>query len=92
MFNFKDVNEKLSQDKISKIKDIIGWLLDSYYKATGFKVIFVDKKGKMFLSSTSDGFFCKICKLIQSREEGERKCLETFHSSALKITLIPVAL
>lgn len=84
MFNINDKNEEISQEKISKIRDVIRWLLDSYYRATGIKVIFIDRKGKIFLSSTSDGFFCKICKLIQSREEGERKCLETFHSSALK--------
>ncbi|GAH23201.1 unnamed protein product, partial [marine sediment metagenome] len=62
MFNINDKNEEISQDKISKIKDVIRWLLDSYYKATGFKVIFIDKKGKIFLSSTSDGFFCNFCK------------------------------
>ena len=84
MFNFNDVNNESNQEKISKIKDIIGWLLDSYYKATGFKVIFVDKKGKIFLSSTSNGFFCNFCKLIQSSSEGERRCFETFHNSALK--------
>jgi len=84
MLNFNDVNEKLSQENISKIKDIIRWLLDSYYRATGIKVIFIDRKEKIFLSSASDGFFCNICKLIQSREEGERRCLETFHNSALK--------
>jgi len=84
MFNFNDVNNESNQAKISKIKDIIGWLLDSYYKATGFKVIFVDRKGKVFLSSTSDGFFCDFCKLIQSSSEGERRCFETFHNSALK--------
>jgi two-component system response regulator YesN len=39
MFNFNEVNEQLSQEKISKIKDIIRWLLDSYYRATGIKVI-----------------------------------------------------
>jgi len=84
MFNFNDVNEKLSQDKISKIKDIIEWLLDSYYKATGFKVIFVDKKGKIFLSSTSDGFLCNICKLIQSSSEGEKRCFKSFSNSMLQ--------
>lgn len=51
MFNFNDVNEKLSQDKISKIKDVVRWLLNSYYKATGFKVIFIDKKGKILPNS-----------------------------------------
>jgi len=76
MFDFNDTNEKLSHDKISKIKDIIEWLLDSYYKATGFKVIFVDKKGKIFLSSTSDGFLCNFCKLIQSSSEGEKRCFK----------------
>ena len=84
MFNFNDVNEKLSQDKISKIKDVIRWLLDSYYKATGFKVIFVDKKGKIFLSSTSDGFLCNFCKLIQSSSEGEKRCFKSFSNGMLK--------
>jgi len=84
MFNFNDVNEKLSQDKISKIKDIIEWLLDSYYKATGFKVIFVDKKGKIFLSTTSDGFLCNFCKLIQSSSEGEKRCFKSFSNGMLK--------
>ena len=51
MFNFNDVNEKLSQDKISKIKDVVRWLLNSYYKATGFKVIFIHKKGKILPNS-----------------------------------------
>jgi len=84
MFNFNDVNEKLGQDKISKIKDIIEWLLDSYYKATGFKVIFVDKKGKIFLSSTSDGFLCNFCKLIQSSSEGEKRCFKSFSNGMLQ--------
>ena len=66
MFNFNDVSGKLNQGKISKITDVVRWLLDSYYKATGFKVIFIDKKGKIFLSSASDGFFCNFCKIIQS--------------------------
>ena len=70
MFNINDKNEEISQDKISKIKNVVKWLLDSYYKATGFKVIFIDKKGKIFLSTTSDGFFCNFCKLIQSSSEG----------------------
>jgi len=84
MFNFNDVNEKLSQDKISKIKDVIRWLLDSYYKATGFKAIFVDKKGKIFLSSASNGFFCDFCKLIQSNSEGEKRCFKSFSDGMLK--------
>ena len=84
MFNFNDVNKELSQDKISKIKDIIEWLLDSYYKATGFKVIFVDKKGKIFLSSTSDGFLCNFCKLIQSSSEGEKRCFKSFSNGMLQ--------
>jgi len=84
MFNFNDVNEKLSQDKISKIKDIIRWLLDSYYKATGFKAIFVDKKGKIFLSTISDGFFCNFCKLIQSSSEGQKRCFKSFSNGMLK--------
>jgi len=84
MFNFNDINEELNKEKISKIKDVIRWLLDSYYKATGFKVIFVDKKGKLFLSSTSDGFFCNFCKLIQSSSEGEKRCFKSFSDGALK--------
>jgi two-component system response regulator YesN len=84
MFNFNEVNEQLSQEKISKIKDIIRWLLDSYYRATGLGVIFIDRKGKIFSPLTSIRYFCNFCKLIQSREEGERRCLETFHNSALK--------
>ncbi len=84
MFDFNDTNEKLSHDKISKIKDIIEWLLDSYYKATGFKVIFVDKKGKIFLSSTSDGFLCNFCKLIQSSSEGEKRCFKSFSNGMLQ--------
>lgn len=84
MFDINDKNEKPNQEKISKMKDIIRWLLNSYYRATGLGVIFIDRKGKIFLSSTSDGFFGNFCKLIQSREEGERRCLEAFHNSALK--------
>jgi len=84
MFNINDKNEEISQDKISKIKDVIRWLLDSYYKATGFKVIFVDKKGKIFLSSTSNGFFCDFCKLIQSNSEGEKRCFKSFSDGMLK--------
>lgn len=84
MLNFNEVNEKLSQENISKIKDIIRWLLDSYYRATGLGVIFIDRRGKIFSPSTSIRYFCNFCKLIQSREEGERRCLETFHNSALK--------
>ena len=84
MFNTNDKNEEISQEKISKIKDVIQWLLDSYYKATEFKVIFVDKKGKIFLSSTSDGFFCDFCKLIQSSLEGEKRCFKSFSDGALK--------
>jgi two-component system response regulator YesN len=84
MFNFNEVNEQLSQEKISKIKDIIRWLLDSYYRATGLGVIFIDRKGRILSPLTSIRYFCNFCKLIQSREEGERRCLETFHNSALK--------
>jgi len=84
MFNINDKNEEISQEKISKIKNVIKWLLDSYYKATGFKVIFVDKKDKIFLSSTSDGFFCNFCKLIQSSSEGEKRCFKSFSDGALK--------
>jgi len=51
MFNVNDKNEEISQDKISKIKDVARWLLDSYYKATGLKVIFIDKKGKILPNS-----------------------------------------
>ncbi len=84
MFNINDKNEEISQEKISKLKDVIQWLLDSYYEATGFKVIFVDKKGKIFLSSTSDGFLCNFCKLIQSSSEGEKRCFKSFSDGALK--------
>ena len=84
MFNINDKNEEISQEKISKIKDVIQWLLDSYYKATGFKVIFVDKKGKIFLSSTSDGFLCNFCKLIQSSSEGKKRCFKSFSNGMLQ--------
>lgn len=84
MFNIHDKNEEISQEKISKLKDVIQWLLDSYYEATGFKAIFVDKKGKIFLSSISDGFFCNFCKLIQSSSEGEKRCFKSFSDGALK--------
>ena len=84
MFNINAKNEKIIQEKISKIKDVIKWLLDSYYKATGFKVIFVDKKGKIFLSSVSDGFLCNFCKLIQSSSKGEKRCFKSFSDGALK--------
>jgi len=86
MFNINDKNKEISQEKISKIKDVIKWLLDSYYKATGFKVIFVDKKGKKFLSTTSDGFFCNFCKLIQSSSEGQKRCFKSFSNGMLKST------
>ena len=84
MFNINDKNEEISQENISKIRDVIQWLLDSYYQATGFKVIFVDKKGKIFLSTNSDGFFCNFCKLIQSSSEGEKRCFKSFSDGALK--------
>jgi two-component system response regulator YesN len=84
MFNIHDKNEEISQEKISKLKDVIQWLLESYYEATGFKAIFVDKKGKIFLSSISDGFFCNFCKLIQSSSEGEKRCFKSFSDGALK--------
>ncbi len=84
MFNFNDVSEKLNQGKISKITDVVRWLLDSYYKATGFKVIFIDKKGKIFLSSASDGFFCNFCKIIQSSSEGQKRCFKSFSDGMLK--------
>lgn len=84
MFNINDKNEEISQEKISKIKDVIRWLLDSYYKATGFKAIFVDKKGKIFLSSISDGFFCNFCEIIQSSSEGQKRCFKSFSNSMLK--------
>jgi two-component system response regulator YesN len=86
MFNINDKNEEISQEKISKIKDVIQWLLDSYYRATGFKVIFVDKKSEVFLSSTSDRFFCNFCKLIQSSSEGKIRCFKSFSDGALKST------
>lgn len=84
MFNINDKNKEISQEKISKIKDVIKWLLDSYYKATGFKVIFVDKKGKIFLSTTSDEFFCDFCKLVQNSSEGQKRCFKSFSNGMLK--------
>jgi len=84
MLNDYYINEKMSQENISKIENIIRWLLDSYYRATGIKAIFIDRQGKIVVSSISDVFLCNICKMIQSREEGEKRCLETFHNSALK--------
>ncbi len=84
MSKFNDANEKLKQKNISKIENIIRWLLDSYYRATGIKAIFIDSKGEIVLSSTSNGFLCNICRMIQSTEEGEKRCLETFHNSVLK--------
>jgi len=51
MFNINDKNEEISQEKISKIKDVIRWFLYSYYKTIGFKVIFIDKKGKILPNS-----------------------------------------
>jgi len=84
MLNNYDVDEKMNQENISKIENIIRWLLDSYYRATGIKAIFIDRQGKIVVSSISDVFLCNICKMIQSREEGEKRCLETFHNSALK--------
>lgn len=84
MFDINDKNEEISQDKISKIKDVVRWLLDSYYQATGFKVIFIGKKGKIFLSSTSDGFFCNFCEIIQSSSEGQKRCFKSFSNGMLK--------
>ena len=84
MLNNYDVDEKMNQENISKIENIIRWLLDSYYRATGIKAIFIDRQGKIVVSSISNVFLCNICKMIQSREEGEKRCLETFHNSALK--------
>ncbi|GAI70768.1 unnamed protein product, partial [marine sediment metagenome] len=46
--------------------------------------IFVDKKGKIFLSSTSDGFLCNFCKIIQSSLEGEKRCFKSFRNGMLK--------
>lgn len=77
-------NEKQGLEDILKLQDTIRWLLDSYYRATGIKAIFIDRTGKIVVSSISDVFLCNICKIIQSREEGEKRCLETFHNSALK--------
>jgi len=84
MFDINNEDEKINQEKISKIKDIIEWLLNSYYKATGFKVLFMDKDGKIFLSSTSDVFFCDFCKLIQSKSEGEIRCFKSFSDGMSK--------
>ena len=52
MFYFNNVNEKLRQENIFKIENIIRWLLDSYYRAIDIKVIFIDRKGKIVLSLT----------------------------------------
>ena len=85
MFDFdNDIDEKMSQEKISRIEDIIRWLLDSYCKATGFKAIFIDRKNKIFFPSNSDGFFCDFCKLIQSSLEEEKRCFKSFCDGALK--------
>jgi len=84
MFNINNKEEKIDQEKISKLKDVIGWLLDSYYKATGFKVFFMDKEGKIFLSSTPEVFFCDFCKLIQSKSEGEKRCFKSFSDGMSK--------
>jgi hypothetical protein len=35
MFNYYDMDEKLSPENISNVRDIVRWLLDSYYQATG---------------------------------------------------------
>lgn len=84
MLNLDNLNKQLNHDNITKIKEIIRWLLDSYYRATGLGVIFIDKKGTIISPSASNGYFCHFCKLIQESSEGKKKCLETFHHSALK--------
>jgi two-component system, response regulator YesN len=84
MLNYYDMDEKLSPENISNVRDILKWLLDSYYRATGLRVFFIDRKGKIVLPLTSNRYFCKFCKLIQGTSEGKRRCWETFHNSALK--------
>jgi len=84
MFDFNDINEKLNQEKLLKIKDIVKWLLSTYYKSTGIKVIFIDRKGKLFLSSTSDYFLCDFCGLIQGSREGKNRCVKSFRAGASK--------
>jgi len=66
MKNIDENNEKLNQEKLLKIKDIIKWLLSTYYKSTGIKVIFIDRKGKLFLSPTSDYFLCDFPRILHN--------------------------
>jgi two-component system, response regulator YesN len=71
-------NEKIDQEKILKIKDLIKWLLESYYQATEIGVIFIDNKKNIFSPVPS------ICQLIQKSSEGKRRCLDTIHDNGLK--------
>jgi len=41
------VKEKIVVDTISKKENVIIWLLNSYYQATGLKVIFINRKGEI---------------------------------------------
>ena len=84
MKNIDENNEKLNQEKLFKIKDIIKWLLSTYYKSTGIKVFFIDRKGQLFLSSTSDYIFCDFCGLIQNSWVGKNKCVKSFRDGANK--------
>jgi len=84
MVNIDEINEKLNQEKLLKIKDIIKWLLSTFYKSTGIKTAFIDRKGQLLLSSTSDYFFCDLCGLIQGSSEGKNRCVKSFRDGANK--------
>ncbi len=84
MHNFYHADEILGRKDMFQLKDIIRWLLSSYYQATGLGVIFVDRKGNILSPLTSHRTFCHFCKIIQDRSKGNNKCLKTFHDSALK--------
>jgi len=82
--NIDENNEKLNLEKLLKIKDILKWLLSTYYKSTGINVNFIDKKGQLFLSSTSDYFLCDFCRLIQCSREGKDRCIKSFRDGTSK--------
>ena len=84
MLNVYSVNEKPKQKDIYKLKDIIRWLLDSYYHATGLEVIFIDQKDQIYSLVVPEGYFCRFCQLVQGSTEGKQRCIETFRNSALK--------
>ena len=84
MLNYYDVNGKQNQEDNSKLRDIVRWLLDSYYRATGIGVIFVDSKKKIISSGTYTRYFCQLCKLVQRNQVGKKRCLEVFHNSILR--------